>query len=450
MNTYAADYVPIVETAVYLTKSNITCSLDKNNDGNRIDFCDAQASMDIRVTIAQMRSIQASTSEGFTPDAKIVRFTIQEGKTGTGFHLADELKQGNGWYESNANRTTYIGPFAKSYDLWVKPTGGYIPKKVSDFPHNENKNYQHRDTHGITIGVNGSVGAEASAAGPKVSAEVGASFAYNNSKTLVFDTKDYRVNNKSSLSDFEVSFEREITACEGLIRQDIGCSFNEAHWANGPVFDKTKYNPISYANFKPNYDVSFEVPVSERGITEFELGAKITYAMHQGSVRPVPLYSVYSAELVRSFGSAIQERLLINWNHPLFEGEAHVRLQSLSANNLCLEAFSSSENGSVYASSCNDSWQQTWGLDSEERYRSRVYHDRCLTVNSDKTLSTNRCGLSLTQKWVWQGDKLMSRYVDDTSNRYFLNISDNNTPLISPESESNKALWKPLLKQVKL
>lgn len=51
----------------------------------------------------------------------------------------NELQQEHSWFQSWANRRTYIGPFASSYDLWVKPVSGYTPKKARDFPQNENK-----------------------------------------------------------------------------------------------------------------------------------------------------------------------------------------------------------------------------------------------------------------------------------------------------------------------
>ena len=113
-------------------------------------------SIAVRVTLEQMRSIPSLTGDGkTTPDAKIVRFIVDEDNGGTGIHLVDELKQDHSWFQSWANRRTYIGPFATNYDLWVKPIKGTTPTKVKDFPANANTNYQHRDKYGIDIGVNG-------------------------------------------------------------------------------------------------------------------------------------------------------------------------------------------------------------------------------------------------------------------------------------------------------
>lgn len=453
VNAFAEDYVPIVEKVYYITSSKLTCNLYQSADfETKRDWCDAGASVDIRVNVTQMRSVQSSTSQGFTADAKIVRFTVGANKPGTGFHLVDDLQQGHGWFQSWANRRTYIGPFASSYDLWVKPVSGYIPKKVSDFPQNENKNYQHRDTHGYSIGINGSVGAEIGKDGPKASAEVSGSFSYKNEKTLVFDTKDYRVNNRSSLSDFQVSFERELDECDELRRQELGCYFTSAYWGSGWVFDKSKFNPISYANFKPNFDVVYEAPVSQADTTDFEIGAKFVAKARYGEVLPSAFFSVYGPKAWASNGWSIPRRVRIDWSHPLFEAEAHVTLQSLSNNDLCLGVYGSkTEEGSpVNGWSCHGNWDQIWGLDNNERYRSRIAPDRCLTVSSNRTLTVQSCSSNLAQKWFWEGDKLISRYVDGTTQRYVLNILDGRNVGVSPEAEATQARWKPTLQQITL
>ncbi|MGI9947624.1 leukocidin family pore-forming toxin [Vibrio hyugaensis] len=456
MNTMAEEYVPIVSKPIYITSSNIKCVLHTSGEFDKTrDWCDASASIDVRVNVEQMRSIQSSTSEGITtPDAKIVRFTVDAQKPGTGIHLVNSLQQDHSWFQSWANRRTYIGPFASSYDLWVKPVSGYIPKKANDFPNNENQNYQHRDTIGYSIGINGSVGAEVGKDGPKGSAEVSGSFSYTNSKTLVFDTKDYRINNSSSLSDFNVSFERgfDEKGCDELVRQELGCYFTSAHWGSGWVFNKSKFNPISYANFKPNFDVLYETPVSQKGTTDFEIGVKLAYRARFGSIMPSPFFSVYEPAGYSSNSSTARQRIRIDWNHPLFDPEAHVTLQSLSDNNFCLDVYGTNNDGDVDVGGweCHGDWNQVWGLDDKERYRSRVAPERCLAVLPDKSVTVDFCNETLAQKWIWEGDKLISRYVDGTNNRYALNIIGDHKVGVTPEAEATKAKWQPKLHKIKL
>lgn len=97
----AQEYVPIVEKPIYITSSKIKCVLHTSGDFNATrDWCNASASIDVRVNVAQMRSVQSATSDGFTPDAKIVRFTVDADKPGTGIHLVNELQQDHSWFQS--------------------------------------------------------------------------------------------------------------------------------------------------------------------------------------------------------------------------------------------------------------------------------------------------------------------------------------------------------------
>ncbi len=454
VSAYAGTYIPIVDKAVYLTRTNIKCQLHTSGDFNaQRDWCNAGASIDIRINISQMRSIQGASSDGgATQNAKIVRFSVEEAKSGTGIHLVDNLQQDHSWFQSWANRRTYMGPFASGYDLWVKPVAGFTPRKVKDFPANKNTNYQNRDTSGYSIGINGTLGAGVDATGPKASAEVGASFTYSQSKTLVYDTQEYSIVNRSSGSDFSLSFERSFTQCQELIREELGCYFTNAHWASGWVYDKAKFNPIAYANFKPNYDVIYEAPVSEMGTTNFELGVRVRYAARFGAIRPTVFFSVYESFGASSNSYTAKMQFQIDWSHPLFEAEAHVSLQSLNHNNLCLDVYGSNLNEGAFVSgySCHGGWNQTWGLDSNGHYRSRVRSDRCLTVQGDMSLTVDSCSANLNQQWYWDGDNLISRYTDGSSTRYLLARDGGSSIVVKPESEATQALWQPRLMQIEL
>ncbi len=450
-NVLAEKYVPIVSTPVYLESSKLTCRQWKTPDSKEItDWCDASASVHVRVNVEQMRSIASVNQAGkTTPDAKMVRFIVDEDTGGTGIHLVDELKQGNYWFESWAHRYTYIGPFVDSYDLWVKPVNGYKPNKIKDFPRNENKNYEHREAHGVSIGVNGTAGSEVGGDGPKSSSQVGGSFSISNEKTLVFNTKEYEIVNKSSLSNFEVSFKRALTSCEEMYRETLSCAFWDALWGSGFVFDKRKFSPIAYANFKPNYEVVYEAPVSQKGRTDFELGIRFNFKVRFGSVLPSPIWAVYSpyGEGVGS-SSVIKQKVRIDWDHPLFSPEAHVSLQSLSTNNLCLDV--NSNNKDVSGAKCLGGWDQIWGLDKKERYHSRSAPDRCLAVMPDKTVAVDDCNNSLAQKWVWQNGQLTSRYADGTNNSYVLNIIEGDKIGVIAAEKADKSKWKPILHKIKL
>jgi len=454
VSAYADNYIPIIEKSVYFTQTNFKCQLYTSPEtGAQRDLCNNEASIDIRVNISQMRSVQGGRPDGSaTQNAKIVRFSVEEAASGSGIHLVDNLQQDHSWWQSWANRRTFIGPFASSYDLWVKPVAGFTPRKVRDFPANQNTNYQNRDTSGYSIGINGTLGAGVDATGPKASAEVGASFTYSQSKTLVYDTQEYSIVNRSSGSDFSLSFERSFTACQELISQSLGCSFTDALWGSGWVYDKAKFNPIAYANFKPNYDVIYEAPVDEMGTTNFELGVKVNYKVRWGTVKPAVLFSLFEVYGSDFGSSSTKINFQVDWSHPLFEAEAHISLQSLNHNSLCLEVYGNKMNEGAFVSGhdCHGGWNQTWGLDSHGHYKSRVSSDRCLTVQGDLSLTVESCGTNLNQQWYWNGENLMSRHTDGTSTKFLLALDGGDSIVVKPESEATQAQWQPRLMQIEL
>jgi hemolysin len=440
----AASYIPIVEKSIYVTKTNMTCSLHENNDYDiQKDYCAAGASIDVRVNMSQMRSI---ISTG-TQDKKIVRFSVTEEGGGTGIHLVDNMTQDHSWKQSNANRKTRIGPYVSKYYMSIKPTSGVTPNKVKDFPPNKNTNYQNRDTEGYDIGINGSAGASVDSTGPKAEGSIGAAFTYSQSKTLVYDTQDFSIVNRSSGSDFDLSFEFGIDYCD-LVSQGTGCGFTDPHWSNAWVFDKSKFNPIAYANFKPNFDVIYETSPSETGSSSFDIEFGFEPRVRFGRVFPNVLFSHYDPD-GSSYNTSKNTSVLISvdWNHPLFQPEAHVVLQSLNHNNRCLDAIG----GNIATYSCYKDWYQTFGLDTEGRYKSRTgNNDKCLTAKSNQTLALESCGNSLAQQWYWSGNKLYSRYTDGSSTKYVLALDSNDNPIMQVDSQATKSDWQPKLKQVVL
>jgi len=446
----AASYIPIVDKTIYVTKTNMTCSLHENNDFNsQKDYCAAGASIDVRLNMSQMRSITGVTPQGnATQDKKIVRFSVTESDGGTGIHLVDNVTQDHSWRQSNANRKTRLGPYVSKYYMSIKPTSGTTPNKVKDFPPNKNVNYQNRDTVGFDIGINGTAGAGVDATGPKADGSIGASYTYSQSKTLVYDTHDFSIVNRSSGSDFDLSFEFGIDSC-GLLSQGSGCSFTDPHWSDAWVFNKSKINPIAYANFKPNFDVIYEVSPNTTSSSTFEIKLGFEPRVSFGRVYPNIAWSHYKpngSSYSTHLNTSVQ--VSVDWNHPLFQPEAHVVLQSLNHNNLCLDAISGS-NITTYA--CVKDWYETFGLDTQDRYKSRTgNNDKCLTAKSNQTLALENCGNSLSQQWEWSGNKLYSRYTDGSSTKYVLALDSNNNPVMQPDSEATKSDWQPRLKQVEL
>ncbi|OBT17578.1 hypothetical protein A9266_16990 [Vibrio tasmaniensis] len=412
------DFLPIVEVPLYITSQNITCDLftgdDYDRESNKTrDWCNASASIDVRVNMSLMRSIRSSTKMGgFTPDSKIVRFTIDDKGHGAGIHLADDITQEYVNFRTWTDRSEVFGPIATSYDVWVTPTDGYLPKIVKNYPGNKNKNFQHRETSGFTIGVDAKKSLEIGKDGPKGGVDLGVSFGYQQSKTLVFDTQEYEIVNRSSLHDFSLSFKRTFGACDTLTRNEAstGCYFSGPIWSGAWVYDRDKVNPIAYANFKPNYDVIYEAPVTEQGKTRFEVGVGVDYSVYTGFVQYGVLAAIHLTHDELQGSHKINTAFTVDWNHPIFLPEKHVTLQSLSHVNQCLTAGENDNH--VFGSACSGELAQVWGYDKESRYVNRQSPNVCLSIDKDKRIITEQCGSSLTQKWLWQDGQLIS-YLPD-------------------------------------
>ncbi|MGD8110456.1 leukocidin family pore-forming toxin [Vibrio sp. TRT 17S01] len=448
----AEQYVPIVTKGIYITRSGLTCNIQKayEEDSEKLDFCDGKGSVDIRFNLAQMRSVPSSSGGKVTGNKKYVHFTIDNDQPGAGFHISDNLKQGHSWFQSWANRYDYLGGFARSYQIKISPIAGYKPVMLRNLPHNENREYQHRDTDGFDIGVSGTAGVESGDKGPKGKAEVSASYTYTRSRTLVYDTKDYKIVNRTSGPDFDVSFEFDRNPCNsGTGASGVyGCGWNDALWGNSFVYDKQKINPIAYANFTPNGEALYEAPVEQTGTTVFKLEAAFEPQVLYGKVIPPGLLQAGMANGQRWIPYRFVENVEIDWSHPSFEAQAHVVLQSLDANNTCATA----SGPTVTAQGCLErNWSQIWGLDTDERYRSRVGPNQCMAVRDDLIVAVESCNQSLNQKWFWEGDKLVSRYQDGSKTKYVMNVPANGEVLtVKAAGEESDSRIQPRLTNISL
>jgi hemolysin len=421
-NAIAEKYLPIVQTGIIITKSGISCELPKNKEHTSYyDFCGGQGSLDLRFNLIQMRSVQSATSQGITENKKYVQITLDSNKSGAGIHLANNVSQGFSWFQSWAHRYEYLGGFSRSYDINITPQPySYVPFMLKQLPDNENKNYQHQDTSGFTVGISGNIGAEVGNQGPTGSIGIEASYSYTNSRTLIYDTQDYKIVNRSSGSELDVSFVYDVNLCNSSIGGSgvYGCSWNDVLMGQSWVYDKHKISPIAYANFKPNVEVIYEAPVEENGPSVLSIAAIFYPHVVFGRIEPAALVQLANADGMEETLNAGNVNVTIDWGHPLFEAEAHVVLQSLDANNICLK----SNNGMVETKVCDNNWDNIWGLDSNFRYRTRTAQNTCMSVNDDLRVSTTTCDHSLNQKWYWEGDSLFSRYQDGSDSRFVLSI----------------------------
>ena len=439
-------YIPEKNFNLKLTRRNIRCNLHDSKDFNgTMDYCQGDASIDVNVNVSMIRSVVAPKPDhsGNTRNVKLVRFSVSDGNTGAGIHLRDRLLQENAWKQSNIHRHTRLGPFAHSYSMSVEPVSGVQPTIMSGLPGNENPEYNHQQVSTVSIGVNGKVGAELSAEGPKGSAEVGASFGLSMSRSLSWDTKEYRIRNSSSQNNFSVTWERSLDECQLLLRNELGCYFTAGIAWGGKMWDENKINPIAYSNFVPNMDVVYEVSPEQNGTTKFLVTAATNIKAQFGYVGWDFLFGWYQPAGASSLTQSTQAFVTVDWSHPIFEPEAHVKLRSLYADNLCL----TNQNGRIIGKACvPNNRHQTWGLDAKERYKSRSGNNQCLGIDDNNGLYVDTCNENLSQKWYWEDEKLVSRKIDDHGHNLVLQWhgeeSDQNEVISEPLSDGLNSSWR--------
>ena len=440
-------YIPIFKKGVYITKHGMQCIFEKNHDLDfgTIDLCGGEASVDVRFDIAQMRSIFNNANGESTENKKYVSFIVGE-NSGAGIHISNQVTQEHTRFASWTERDDFIGGFSREYGIKIEPISGYVPSIYRHFPLNENKNYQHRDTKGFTIGVNGSLKADIGAQGPKLAPEISGSYSYTNNKTIVYDTSDYKIVNSTNQSTFQVNYIYDVNLCNSSFAGNglYDCSWKDFLWGKSFVHDKSKINPLAYANFHPKMELIYEAPVEETGKTIFQITVSAAPEIIYGAVRYDGLHQRAYSSQVYTQHYLISANIVIDWGHPLFEPEAHVYLQSLEDNDKCLSV----SQRKITLSACNGNWEQTWGLDSYQRYKSRSGHNLCLAVNDDKSITVEQCTFAMNQKWYWQEEYLISRLVGANDHQYALNLFQGQLSVAPIKDDEHTSRFMPALANI--
>jgi|GEM_PF-1257742 len=380
----------------------------KDEKGSR-SFCkDAHISLIYRVNLE--RSLQYGTVGSATPDAKIVRISLDDESAGAGIHLNDNLSH----RRYGASYTVLDGYFrewstdaiAQDYRFEFNAENNKA-EVLKTFPAgNINANFTHREESGFELGVSG--GVEVDKNGPKGKLEASAS--YTQSRWLSYDTQDYGIQ-RSTQNPQNVSFtwsRQQYATAESLHDRST-----DAIWVNTYPVDVGRISPLSYTSFVPKMDVIYKASPTETGITDFMIASSV-------NIRPIysAAYSHYyvlgAHQSYHGFDEGYRRRITawehftVNWDHPVFSGGQPVNLQLGSFNNRCIEVGAQ---GSLTANTC-DSQQvaQSFIYDQLGRYVSASDAKLCLDSEALDALQT--CNQNLTQRWVWSegADELRNLY----------------------------------------
>ncbi|EKO3565184.1 leukocidin family pore-forming toxin [Vibrio metschnikovii] len=365
--------------------------------GTRV-FCD-NPNISLIYRVNYERSLQFGTTGSATPDAKIVRISLDDDTTGAGIHLNDQL----GWRQYAADYVTLDAYFrdwstdaiAQDYQFVFNASNNKA-QILKTFPReNINSDYEIKEVSGFQVGVNG--GVEVNKDGPKAKLEANAS--YNQSRWLTFKTHDYKVA-RSTPSPQKVRFtwERDQYAtAESLLNR-----WTDALWVNTYPIDTNKINPIGYASFVPKMDVIYSAAPTETGTTEFTIDSSVNIRpIYNGAYKHYYVFGAHQS--YHGFENDGRRRVgkttsfTVDWQHPVFTGGRPVNLQLASFNNRCVEV-----NGdqSITASECADNKQaQSFIYDQLGRYVSAANTAYCL--DGDNLNALQQCNSSLSQRWEW-------------------------------------------------
>lgn len=403
------------------------------SDGGEREVCkDVSIALTYRINL--MRSLKTGISGTQTPDAKLVRISLDADSSGAGFHLNDRL----GYHEQLADYTVLDGwvktymtdAIAKEYRFEIKALDRVAAVLKTVPASNLNAKYEHRDTSGFDIGV--TAGIDVGPDGPKAKLEGRAS--YNQSRTLVYNTADYRVA-RSSKDAQSVTFawEREQYAtAESVLLKKTGPIWDLAY----PV-DHTKISPISYKGFVPNFDVIYKAPPDATGVTPFQIDSSVEiWPIYTGVYKHYYVLGTHTSfqgqdgwQRTVRFGALA--KFYVDWNHPVFTGGRPVNLQLGSFNSRCV---GTSPNLEVKVVDCDlKSAGQSFIYDGYGRYMSVVAVGQCLDGNDLTALKP--CGAQLSQRWAWgpQADLLKNEF----TGQYLAHGTLDGRLSLSPEARSD-------------
>ncbi|MCF3097275.1 hemolysin [Aeromonas australiensis] len=402
LNQPAAADASLPHVAFYLNVnrpiSNAECTFPRSirwDKGNKV-FCDS-ANISLVYRLNLMRSLQFGITGAATPDAKLVRISLDEESAGAGIQLNNELSwSGNsgfplwGWVMDWATDA-----IAQDYRFTIAASNTKA-SVLKSLPTNLNTNYDNREVSGFEVGVSG--GGEVNKDGPKIKLDASAKFSQQ--RQLAFNTQDYRVE-RSAPSAQKVIFSwvrKQYASADSLLATKQSLYIDRKY-----SVDHHRIKPLSYKGFVPNLDVIYKAKSNQTGTTVFNIDSSVNIRpIYTGAF--VGTWSLVSIdyrgleENDKRRRVTASERFTVDWNHPVFSGGRPVNLQLGGVDNRCL---STDAQQGVSAITCSEtSTDQSFIYDQYGRYVSARYTGYCLDANNLGQLQ--RCSLSLGQRWEWK------------------------------------------------
>ena len=392
--------------------NSIHALLFPNKPHIKRNFCSNDANISLAYKVTMARSLPYGTSGSTTPDAKIVRITIDKDTHGAGIHINNQLEWTRTmlpWETFNPWVIDYsTSAIAQNYSFLIKVNNDKT-EILSTFPmSNEDAQYKHSETSGFTFGISGEIGAGdgTGATGPKGS--IGASASWTQSSSLEYDSRDYAIN-VSNASDRSVTFtwQRE----EYSKVDDLRSIYSSGSGDYTYPLDRARIAPIAYKSFAPNFDVIYKAEPKTTGETEFTI---------ESSIQLHPLYISAATHILWFSWEGIEAKYLwktiskpvsftVNWDDPVFLGGRPVNLRPGAFNDQCIAV---DDKLNLALETCDEeSIHQSFIYDEKRRYISAFNTNYCLNGSNPVTLV--ECSKSpLSAKWQWDGDSSIEHLIE--------------------------------------
>lgn len=397
-----------------ITDAECTFDVSPIWDRGSKSFC-SKANIALVYRVNLMRSLAFGVTGSSTPDVKLVRISLDSESSGAGIQLNEALVQKtedvgynllDGWYKSYTTSA-----IAKDYKFSIGASNS-TASILKTFPvSNLNNSYENRDTSGFEIGVTGSAGVGPD--GPKT--QIDAKYSYNQSRTLVYKTEDYRVaRSANNAQNVTFTWERDQYPTASSLLYKTTATI----WGGADPIDLKRIKPISYQGFVPNFDVVYKANPEATGTTRFTVASSVNlFPIYSAAYKH---YYVFGGHLsFQSKDSWVKNRRFnadtffdVDWGHAVFSGGRPVNLQLAGFNNKCVSFGGQSK---IEIATCDlTSSKQSFIYDSYGRYSSAMNMHKCLDAKNSKSFNT--CDSSLSQRWKW--DESSDNVKDVFSGKY--------------------------------
>jgi hypothetical protein len=469
---------------VTLIRENLKCEMLKMkgslyfSSDEVVDYCDGKANVQINYQLDLIGSKaiakKDNSESGYsyvTPSGKFLIVTVSPKEdSGSGWQLAKDLKQDHGWWQSRAHRLDFIGPFANEYKFSIKllKENINIPVNLSEtFPQNVNKKETVTQSRGFKYGFSGgasgdlNIDAKGIPSG-KVGVNLKADVDFTNTRTIIFDTYNYDIENKSGINEAAWSWNAKVF--DNLSTYLTGPSSSGTLWDDSWVANKNKFSAIHHSQFIPAFQAIFKADKEYIGKSDFEFETSVVAGVLLGSVYPMPplfLWSTYSLDYdsvripLQNANSdqkedKILKRITINWNSPVFASEQNIELQTtmdlFSENYLTVDPNEDSDKGEVIIADSRKDRTQTWGYDNDTyQFKSRSGNNNlCLTIEKgSNNIIAEQCTNNNNKKWAFEDGLIIPHLMRDHAIGYdksnngklkLISIKDDKENLIKFES----------------